>query len=147
MDNNSEMLFKEIDLIQGCIGRMSKNSFMLKGWALTIFAGVIAVTKASLLNDLVVLSCCIFVPLCCFWILDAFFLHTEKKYRKMYEWVLKNRKEGNLDFQFDLNPQRFSNDAGCYFRTLFSITLAVFYAIPLLMILIILLFNVISSHI
>lgn len=32
---SNEELFKEIDLIQNCIERMAKNSFMIKGWSLT----------------------------------------------------------------------------------------------------------------
>ena len=36
---SNEELFKEIDLIQSCIERMARNSFYVKGWALTIFTG------------------------------------------------------------------------------------------------------------
>lgn len=36
-------LHKEIDLIQECIKRMASNSFMLKGWTITIFAIVLAI--------------------------------------------------------------------------------------------------------
>ena len=31
-----EELHKEIDLIQGCINRMANNSFLLKGWLVSI---------------------------------------------------------------------------------------------------------------
>ena len=40
----NEELFKEIDLIQGCINRMANNSFLIKGWALSVFAGATAFT-------------------------------------------------------------------------------------------------------
>ena len=103
MDNNN--LHKEIDLIQNCINRMARNSFMLKGWAISLLAVVLALT-ADRLNPLF-LFCSVFIPLLCFWYLDAFFLRTEKMYRKMYEWVLKERKEGRMDFQYDLEPSRF----------------------------------------
>ena len=29
-------LHKELDLIQDCISRMARNSFMLKGWSVTV---------------------------------------------------------------------------------------------------------------
>ena len=39
---DNEVIHKEIDLIQSIINRMAQNSFMLKGWAITIFVAVIA---------------------------------------------------------------------------------------------------------
>lgn len=127
-----EELFKEIDLIQACINRMAKNSFMIKGWTLTIFAGVLAIAKDRLLDSAWLITCCILVPLISFWILDAFFLHTEKKYRKLYEDVLRKRTEGNADRQFDLNPSRFDNEVGSIWCTIFSFTLTLFYGVPLI---------------
>lgn len=132
---DKDELFKEIDLIQACIERMSKNSFLLKGWALTIFAGVFAVTKAEVMDNTWLLICAGVVPFVCFWMLDAFFLHTEKKYRALYSWVLANRKEDNKEYQFDLNPNRFSSQVGCYLKTMFSWTIGLFYGIPLLAVL------------
>ena len=66
----NEELFKEIDLIQGCIKRMASNSFLVKGWALSAFAGVTAITKGENLNDIALLICTTLVPFVCFWILD-----------------------------------------------------------------------------
>ena len=42
---DKDELFKEIDLIQGCINRMAQNSFMLKGWAVTLAAGIFALAS------------------------------------------------------------------------------------------------------
>lgn len=123
-------LFKEIDLIQNCINRMAKNSFMLKGWALTIFAGVTAFTKGENFSNPVTLVCTTIIPFVCFWILDTFFLRTEKKYRKMYEDMLIKRKDNNTEGQYELNPQKIKVD--CFLKVMFSITLVVFYGIPLL---------------
>lgn len=137
MDNNN--LHKEIDLIQNCINRMARNSFMLKGWAISVLAVVLALT-ADRLNPLF-LFCSVFIPLLCFWYLDAFFLRTEKMYRKMYEWVLKERKEGRMDFQYDLDPSRFKNQVETHCCVMFSKTLRVFYGIPLLVVLFVILYN------
>lgn len=41
---STKELHKEIDLIQSCINRMSKNSFSCKSWNLTLIAGVFALT-------------------------------------------------------------------------------------------------------
>lgn len=37
-----EEIHKEIDLIQACISRMAQNSFMIKGWFVSIYAVVLA---------------------------------------------------------------------------------------------------------
>ncbi len=128
MDNQE--LYKEIDLIQNCINRMAKNSFMVKGWALTIFAGVITISKMEVLNNLWLLICTVLVPYLAFWMLDAFFLHTERKYRKMYAWVIQERKRGNTEYQYDLNPERFKRTVGCMSCSFFSKTLLLFYGVP-----------------
>lgn len=125
-----EELFKEIDLIQGCINRMAQNSFMLKGWALTIFAGVTAFTKGENFSDPITLVCSTIIPFVCFWILDTFFLRTEKKYRKMYEDMLTKRKVNNTEGQYELNPKTIKVDS--FLKVMFSITMVIFYGIPLL---------------
>ena len=51
----NEELFKEIDLIQGCINRMANNSFLIKGWALSVFAGATAFTQGENLSNLFLL--------------------------------------------------------------------------------------------
>ena len=136
-------LFKEIDLLQGCINRMAQNSFMLKGWALTVLAGVTAFTKGENFSEPITLVCGTIVPFLCFWILDAFFLHTERKYRRMYENMLAMRKNNIIDGQFELNPKKI--DIGCFCKTLFSLTLSVFYGIPLIACLIVIIVKY-SSH-
>lgn len=125
-----EDLFKEIDLIQECIRRMSHNSFMVKGWALTVLAGVTAFTHGDNFKDVVLLICSTTIPFVCFWLLDAFFLHIERKYRRMYDIMLEKRRKGDTTNQFELNPKHIN--VNCFGKTLFSATLSLFYGIPLL---------------
>ena len=47
---DKEILHKEIDLIQGVINRMANNSFLLKGWLISLIAVVLALSKDSLLS-------------------------------------------------------------------------------------------------
>ena len=137
---DKDELFKEIDLIQGCISRMARNSFLIKGWAITLFAAAIAFysSKGSLSSDNrgLLLWCTIIVPLVLFWALDAYFLRTERKYRCMYKWVLRERAEDSTAYQYDLDPTRFDKEVGCCLRTFFSPTLLLFYGLPLLAIII-----------
>ena len=120
-----EELHKEIDLIQDCVKRMSNNSFLLKGWLISILVVIIALSPDEVSRiTLILLSLVITMS---FWRLDAFFLRTEKLYRKMYEWVLEKRKRGNIEYQYDLNPHRFDKEVDNLMRIMFSDTLRWFY--------------------
>lgn len=124
-----EILHKEIDLIQGVINRMAHNSFMLKGWLVTIIVAVLALTKDTLLTNKVdYLSLILMLPLIVFWYLDAFFLHKERCYRKLYDWVIENRKNTD-EHLYSLNYKRFEKDVDNIFCIMFSKTLFPFYGI------------------
>ena len=126
MDN--DVLHKEIDLIQSCITRMASNSFLLKGWAVSIVAVVLALADKAL--DPALLSAVVLIPLVSFWYLDAFFLRTVRMYRAMYKWMIDKRTAGDNAFLYDLNPHRFAADVGSTLKTMWSITLRWFYGIP-----------------
>lgn len=138
MDNLNEVLIKEIDLIQSCINRMSQNSFIVKGWTISLVAVVLALLPESF--DLTGLCIIGFVATCCFWYLDAFFLKTEKLYRWKYDWVLANRLNCS-EFCYNLDPNNsrmwLSDENGnqkkapCVFRIMFTKTLLPIY-LPLL---------------
>lgn len=101
MNNLNDVLLKEIDLIQACINRMAQNSFMVKGWTLSLVAVVLALLPESF--DLTGLCLIGIVATVCFWYLDAFFLRTEKLYRWKYDWILSNRLTCT-EYCYDLNP-------------------------------------------
>lgn len=100
-ENSRKILNKEIDLIQSCINRMAQNSFVIKGWTITLVAVVLTLLPEKI--DINLLCCVGFVVTICFWYLDGFFLKTEKLYRWKYEWIISHRAVSN-DFCYDLNP-------------------------------------------
>lgn len=99
---NNEELYKEIDLIQSCIVRMANNSFMLKGWLITLIIAFIALLPENI-NRHYICAIILLIDLA-FWYLNAFFLKVEKLYRWKYEWVITRRLDGNRDFIFNLDP-------------------------------------------
>ena len=126
-------LHKELDLIQDCISRMAKNSFMLKGWAVTVVVITWAIIGAQNSTSLALLL--LLVPTFMFWGLDAFFLLTEKRYRKLYTWVLSERLEKKSSaYLYDLNPLRFKDEAGSGWNFFLSKTLLPFYGALVLVI-------------
>jgi hypothetical protein len=139
---DKEILHKEIDLIQTIITRMASNSFLLKGWVITLVVGVLALTKDTLItNNITYFSLILCLPLIVFWYLDAFFLHKEKCYRKLYEWVVSNRMQSN-EFKYSLNYKRFENDVESIIKIMFSKTLFPFYGITTIILVVITIYNI-----
>ncbi len=137
---DKENLHKEIDLIQDCIKRMAKNSFLIKGWAISLIAGVLALSGKNV--NPYFLGVVVLVPLISFWYLDAFFLYTERLYRKMYEWVIDERPKLNNENMYSLNPHRFKNQLKnkntgrmeSEWTVMWSKTLRNFYLIPIVLV-------------
>jgi hypothetical protein len=73
---------KHLEFIQAVITRMGTNSFLIKGWALTLAAAFLALAVDRLSWQIALSGV---VPLLCFWSLDGFFLRQEKLYRRLYE--------------------------------------------------------------
>ena len=115
-----DYMLKEIDIIQDIIKRMAFNSFMIKGWAITL------VVITLLLKGTEYQVWLAFIPLLVFWFLDAYFLWQERLYRKLYGWVVNNRLETS-EYLFDMNAYRFKDKVQSKYRIMFSITLGWFY--------------------
>ncbi|MFH1051034.1 MAG: hypothetical protein V1779_08940 [bacterium] len=127
--NIQDVLFKEIDIIQDIIKRMANNSFLMKGWTITLVVGTL------LLKNSKEQSFIAFIPLIVFWYLDAYFLWQERMYRKLYNWVITNRLE-TKKMLFDMNATRFIKDVDSKIKIMFSITLRWFYLSILIVLLI-----------
>lgn len=119
-ENLKEYMFKEIEIVQDIIKRMAHNSFLIKGWAITL------VVVALLLKGTKYQVLIAFIPLLVFWFLDAYFLWQERMYRKLYDWVISNRLKTE-EHLFDMNAYRFKDEVQSKFRIMFSITLGWFY--------------------
>ncbi len=116
-----EYMIKEIEIIQDIIKRMAFNSFMIKGWAITL------VDVTLLLKGTETYQVCIaFIPLLLFWFLDTYFLWQERMYRELYDWVINNRMKTD-EYLFDMNAYRFKDKVQSRCRIMFSITLGWFY--------------------
>lgn len=134
-DNNKLVIFhKQIDLIQDCIKRMAGNSFLVKGWS----AGLLTIAMVLLKEIHFYGVLLIILPIICLWYLDAFFLYTEKKYRKRYEKLLESIEANNFSDKYlnfySLNPNNFKleeddtkDDIDHVVDMMLSPTLRVFY--------------------
>ena len=104
-----ENKIKHLEIIQGVINRMAGNSFALKGWAVTLVAGIFALASkdADKLYFLVA-----YIPIIVFWGLDSYYLLQERLYRSLYDKV-RLLPEDMIDF-----PEREHRSA--YFLHLFG---------------------------
>lgn len=141
---DKETLHKEIDLIQGVISRMANNSFLLKGWTITLIVAVLALTRDKIItNNYTFFALTLFIPLFGFWYLDAFFLHKEKCYRKLYNWVIENRLSSDK-YKYNLDYRRFENEVESIFKIMRSPTLGIFYGIILVILIGLTIYNICS---
>jgi hypothetical protein len=73
---------EHLKLIQAVITRLAGNSFLLKGWTVTLVAGLSAFAKADTNRSFAWIA--VFV-VCVFGFLDAYYLALERAYRTLYE--------------------------------------------------------------
>ena len=115
-----EFMIKEIEIIQDIIKRMAFNSFMIKGWTVTLVA-ITLLLRGEKYQVFIA-----FIPLFVFWFLDAYFLWQERLYRRLYNWVVENRLKTS-DHLFDMNAYRFRDEEQSKVRIMLSITIGWFY--------------------
>ena len=75
-------------MIQGIITRMNQNSFMLKGWMITIVSALLAIYADK--GNIGYLIVSIF-PILVFWFLDAYYLQQERKFRGIYSVIVEGK--------------------------------------------------------
>lgn len=128
---NHQNLHKELDLIQQVIERMARNSFMLKGWSLSLVVIIPALMKDGFSGWM---ATCVYIALAvmvgCFWYLDAWFLHKERCYREMYDDVREKRLKGDDKDLYNLDFRPYLGNVEGLGAIMLSATLGAFYAVP-----------------
>lgn len=75
---------KHLKMIEDIITRMANNSFLVKGWTVTLIAALLIFADAK--NNICFIWIAI-IPIIVFWYLDSFYLQLERKYRQLYNFV------------------------------------------------------------
>ena len=118
-----EKKLKHLEFIQNTITRMANNSFLLKGWSISVVGALLGLNKDDL--DMRVIFIAIFLTFM-FWALDAYFLKQERFFRKRYDEVCL-KEEKDIDFSMRLDTSLTSKDD--WLNVFFSITLIIFYGV------------------
>lgn len=82
--NPDELRLKHLEWIQNIIARQAANSFLLKGWSTTLVAGMLVLAAKDSERSFLWLA---WFPVVAFALLDAFYLHKEKQFIALYDWV------------------------------------------------------------
>lgn len=117
-----EQKLAHLGFIQGVINRMGNNSFMIKGWCITLIGAIFALS-ADKVNAVFV--CVVFFPVVMFWGLDAYFLRQERMYRKLYQDVANEILNSE---QLSMSIAAYQKEVDTYVKLLFSKTLFLFYS-------------------
>jgi len=119
---------KHLELIQGVISRMAGNLFYLRGWVITLVAGILVLLTQLDGGKLPIIFLLLVTVL--FWCYDGYFLSLERMYRDLYNKVRK-MKEEDIDFSMDISEFKGKVQNTAIF-CMFSPTLRYFYGLLLL---------------
>ncbi len=112
-----EIRIKHLEMIQGVMNRLAGNSFVIKGWSITLISAliVVAVDKGSGLFVFVGM-----LPAITFWILDGYFLWQENLFGQLFEEV-RNRHLDDPEKQLSMDTHPYSHKVPSWRETTLQI--------------------------
>lgn len=115
-----EAKLKHLEFIEAVISRMATNSFLFKGWAITIAAGLSAFAAVDTKHAVLAIA---LISSLMFWGLDAYYLWLERCFVDLYRDVAA--KEPTM-IDFAMTPNK-TNAFEAWFKTCWRPHLWVFY--------------------
>ena len=124
---------KHLEFIQAIITRMYTNSFQLKGMAITIYSALLVLYAGKLFGNIVLFFAT--VPMFLFWLLDAYYLQQERKFRGIYNDVaeLSSESERISVRLFEMPIQKYKGGKYCYCNVLWSQTMWPLYVLMIVL--------------
>jgi hypothetical protein len=101
---------KHLDLLQAVIGRMAANSFLLRGWSVTLTTALFGFAATAVEARLAFLAV---APVLVFWGLDAYYLGYERRFRERFD---EARTEAATDYRMTPAPLGFAGWAAAACR-------------------------------
>ena len=112
---------KHLEFIQAVVTRLANDSFLMKGWALTVAGAIYGFAAKGTSWQLAAIG---LMPVVIFWGLDAYFLRQERLFRCLYDQV---RRHNPAIEPFSMSTAACAAGVPSWARTLLSRTLAPFY--------------------
>lgn len=104
---------------------MGQNSFLIKGWTVTLVAALFALAAKDSKEAFILVA---YFPAVLFWILDSYYLYQERLFRMLYDNV--RSKVPPTDFSLSTKP--FDKGFGQWASAAFSKTILIFHGIIIL---------------
>jgi hypothetical protein len=117
-------LIKHLEMIQAVVARLAGNSFLIKGWALTVSATLYGFAIDRPAWGLAVMGVLISGI---FWYLDSYYLRGERMHRRLYDDA---RLADGAIAPFCLDTRQYRGQVPLL-QTFLSVTLVTFYAMPI----------------
>ncbi len=130
---NMEQKIKHLEFIQGVINRMAANSFLIKGWCITLVSALFALAAKDTNKNYIIIA---YIPVLVFWILDGYYLWQERLFRGLYDHI-RVKDENSIDFSMD--TRAFEGGRNTWMNSIFSKTLFIFY-LPLIILMLIIMY-------
>lgn len=112
---------KHLEFIQGIINRMASNSFMIKGWCITLVTACFALSVQCWNGKFIYIA---FIPVISFYLLDGYYLWKERQFRALHDQV-RIKEDNNIDFSLDVS--KIKGWKYSWLGSLLSATLGVYY--------------------
>lgn len=114
-----ENKLKHLEFTQAVINRMDKNSFLLKGWCVTLIAGLFVLSNNNYDHTIIVY---LIPPMFCF--IDGYYLSQQRKFIWLYNQA---RLKNNDEIDFDMETSGCSVFRCSWFSSIFSKVHFIFY--------------------
>jgi hypothetical protein len=115
----SEDQRKHLELLQITITRMAVNSFLIKGWSVTLVAALFALAAKDSDRSFAIVS---YFPCILFWCLDGYYLAQERKFRSLYDAARTAKAE-----LYSMNTHPYEQERDTWLSTMTSTTLLLFH--------------------
>ncbi len=124
METQSNHLTVHLQLIQSGISRMANNSFLLRGWSVTLVAALAATAAAAGRDQFAFFA---LLPGVVFWALDGFYLRQERLFRRLYDAVIAEPVSTKGTLAFSMDTSRYQGDVPPVVVTRFTPILFMFH--------------------
>lgn len=126
-----EQKIKHLEFIQNVINRLAANSFLIKGWCITLVSALFALAAKDTNIKYIIIA---YIPVSVFWILDGYYLSQERLFRALYDQI-RLTDENLIEFSMDTSAYRGGKNTWIF--SIISTTLCIFYISLILTMLII----------
>jgi hypothetical protein len=126
----NEKKIKHLDFIHNTINRMSGNSFLIKGWTISVVSILFIFSDKEMNGQFLMISA---IAVFVFWYLNGFFLKEERLYRALYDKV---RALSETEIDFSMSTDDFKKGKYSLINALFGKTIWPLYFGILFMIII-----------